>query len=166
MVKRYAGPGVAFLVGTGFQIGGWVNEYIGAALLAGAAVWLALVLPWRSIGGAVLRVRLLRLQWEHEPPVREADESICSDGIRWVYVQRNYLSGITMRPECCEHRVELRLRSRDGSTAPLGTRDRVGILGDVPYCAAGHEVPYSRSASYEQASSTAHLLLEARLRGG
>ena len=138
---------------------GW--EYLphAAAVVGVLGVW------WWSQGAPPPGATIVSYGLAEAPARSEPERSVCSDGIRWVFVQRNYVSGLRMRPECCTHGVELRLRRRDGSTVPLATRDHAGVLSEIPYCAEGHEVAYTRSANYAQASSTARALLEARLRG-
>lgn len=91
----------------------------------------------------------------------EAEPSVMSDGIKWVYAGQNYMSGVQMRPECPTHHVELKGHSRDGGLVPLGAASAIPA---APYCVEGHEVPFQRSANYEQARQIAKVLLEADLR--
>jgi hypothetical protein len=68
VLKRTAGPGVAFLLGVGLQLSGWTVHWLGWILIGMAVVWATFALPavaerlpvfsWdRGGDGVVLRIR-------------------------------------------------------------------------------------------------------------
>lgn len=45
MVKKWAAPGIALLVGVGFTVMGWTNPVVGGLLIGIGLLWTALLLP-------------------------------------------------------------------------------------------------------------------------
>src|SRR3989442_15961162 len=60
-LRRFAGPAFSFLIGSGLQVIGYTNTWLGAALLLIGAIWgLIALFTWEPIAGRLSSWRIAR----------------------------------------------------------------------------------------------------------